>query len=119
MLRWFLLTMVLTAAAPVAASEESEKQALSAAGFYAALAFQCDDLVDEDLKSLARRDAVLTLEAGGYSPEAASAKATELFTALEATWAPTSEMPKTMCQAMSRSIVEGREALREELRSKR
>lgn len=113
------LAVAAVAVSTAMASDETRQEALNAAGVFAALAYQCSELIEEPgLKQFAKDDASVTLQAGGYSPEEATSKTGEIFTALDANWQDTG-MPEGMCKALVTNIRDNREKYRSDLAARR
>lgn len=111
MLRLVLGIALFAALAGTVSAEEGPRQtAINAAAMQAVLAFDCGDQQDKDET---HRIGLLTLIAGGFSENEASAQLSKVHDAL--TTAERKSLPKSMCRSMLKNIIENNEAFRAKL----
>lgn len=119
LIRWVIAFAAGIALAwPAAASDETKSRAAKSVALHIALAGTCQRVLnDPSVFGAAREDAVVTLQAGGYSADEAQAMLTGFASKLD----PDGVAGATpaFCQGMLKNITDGRESFRAELQSAR
>ena len=123
MIRYFIFRCLVLLSIPAAlcvpslASDKSKQDAATAAAALLAIAYQCQATLPPDAVDGAQADGLLTLAAGGYTPQDAKALIDRMMSALKE--APPKPLPGGTCGAIYKDMSANRAELRSKLEAAR